>query len=1014
MECISDFNSNVMKQIGLSLLLIFALPALCWAQKTVKGLVTDNSGEPLVGVSVLIDRTHNGVSTDVDGKYIIQANENDMLKFSYIGMRSTKIKVGKRNLINVSLQEDSNQLEELVVVGYGTQKKINLTGSVQNITSEELMRRNVSNTSSALQGLIPGLSAVQSSGQPGADNASIKIRGTGSLNSSTSPLVLIDGVEGDMNRIDLNSIESISVLKDAASASIYGSRASNGVILVTTKRGSTGGLKISYNGYIGLNSPTCLPEPVNVFEYMNAINVACKNANQNPIYTEDVLNIYKNGGADNYNYYDTNWKDEILKNTAFLQNHSVNIRGGSEQIRFFANAGYYSQEGQIVNNDFSRMNLRVNTDAQIRKWLKVGIDISMRQSKAKRPVMETPVNIIGYALTLPAILSGRNSDGTYGYGQSGVNPIALAEVGGIRHDVAPELNAKGIIELTPFKGLDILASYNYKNLQSEVDAFVHPYETYEGGAFKMSYPSTGSSKYEERAKTITKQFNAQASYEKKNSEHYIKTLIGMQSEELDFESINARRRNFNYPGYEDLGNGDPNTMENGSSRYSWALLSYLYRINYSYADRYLLEVNGRYDGTSRFMRGNRWGFFPSFSVGWRVSEEPFFVKLKKRIGNLKLRASYGLLGNQSIDGYYPYAATVGTTTNYWFDKQLTAAVAQSQLANEQITWEKSKQFDCGIDIGLINEKLSMSFDYYVRKISDMLQQFTVPSFVGMSSPWQNAGTMRNNGWELSISWKDKIGNFSYYADANLSDVKNKVTNLFGKDYIGTSTITKEGEAYNSYYGYVANGIFQSQKEIDDATCVYGGKKENVKPGYIKYMDINDDKVIDSKDRTIIGNPAPRYEYGLTLGGAWKGIDFSVFFQGVGKKDVFYSGPGARPLWGGTTLYKNQLDYWSEDNKNAKYPLLLIDTTGSNSNNIVSSFWVKSGAYLRLKNLVIGYTLPEKWTKRVTLDKVRLYASCQNVFTVSNCLKGYDPENSISDGNYYPIMRTFNFGISVDF
>lgn len=983
-------------------------------KRKIIGTVTNQQGEPIVGANVVVKGTTNGIISDIDGNFSLEVTPGNILQVSFIGYIPQEIPTTGKTRIDVVLLEDLQSLEEVVVVGYGTQKKINLTGSVQSITSTELTRRNTSNVSTALQGLVPGLTAIQSSGQPGADNASIKIRGTGSLNSSTSPLILIDGIEGDMDRIDINSIESISVLKDAASASIYGSRASNGVILITTKRGTEGRMKISYSGYIGFNVPTCLPEPVSALEYMNAVNVACKNANQDPIYTEDILRIYENNGADNYNYYDTDWKGEILKKTAFLQNHSVNISGGSDNIRLFANAGYYSQNGQIVNNDFSRMNIRVNTDAKVREWLKIGADISIRQSNAKRPVMETPVNIIGYALTMPPILSGRNSDGTYGYGQNGINPMALAEVGGVRHDVAPELVAKGFVEINPFKGLDILGSYSYRNLLPEVDAFVYPYNTYEGGAFKMSYPSSGSSKYEERAKSITKQYNLQASYEKSINKHYSKVLVGMQSEELNFESINARRRNFSYPGYEDLSHGDPTTMENGSNRYSWALLSYLCRINYSYADRYLLEINGRYDGSSRFMRNNRWGFFPSVSAGWRISEETFFTPIKTIINNLKLRGSYGLLGNQSISGYYPYAATINSTTSYWFDKQLTAAVAQSQLANERITWEKSEQFNLGLDITLLNQKLSVNIDYYVRSISDMLQQFTVPSFVGMTSPWQNAGSMRNNGWEFSASWRDKIGNFSYYATANLSDVKNKVIDLFGKEYIGTSTITKEGEAYNSYYGYVADGIFQSQQEIDDAISVYGGNKGNIKPGYIRYKDINNDDVIDSKDRAIIGNPSPRYEYSFTLGGDWKGLDFSLFFQGIGKKDIFYSGPGARPLYGGCTLYKNQLDYWTEDNRNAEFPLLLIDTTGANSNNIVSSYWVKSGAYLRLKNLVVGYTLPKSWTKKMTLDNIRFYVNCQNLFTISDCLKGYDPENSISNGNYYPIMRTFNFGINVDF
>lgn len=1017
MESNSKIKSDIMKQILFSLLLFCVLPTLVFAQRTVKGIVTDNNGDALIGVTIVVDGTKNGVSTNLEGKYAIQVSEKDVLKFSYVGMLPVTVKVGTRDVINVTLKDDLNQLNELVVVGYGTQKKVNLTGSVQSVDGRDLIKRNTSTASVALQGLVPGLTAVQSSGQPGADNASISIRGTGSLNSSTSPLILIDGVEGDMNRIDLNSVESISILKDAASASIYGSRASNGVILITTKRGAAGKVKVSYNTYLGFNTPTNLPEPVSGLEYMEAINQACVNADQAPIYSADVIDVYKNGAVDNFNYYDTDWKNEVLKKSAFLQNHSLSISAGNDIVKFFANAGYYAQDGIIENNNFSRATLRTNSDIQLRKWIKLSLDINMRQTRAKRPTMDSATGIVGKALTLTPIMSGINSDGTWGYGQNGYNPIAIAEDGGVRNDISPEVGIKGRINITPFQGMNILAGYSFRQVETESNAFVDPYDTYENGIFKMSYPAAGSTKTEERSKSITKQFNVQASYEKTISDHYFKLLAGMQTDELNYNYLFASRKNFNYEGYEDLANGDVSTMGNSSAHYDWAQVSYLYRVNYSYANKYLLELDGRYDGTSRFLKDSRWGFFPSFSAGWRISEEKFWLPIKSVVDNLKLRASYGILGNQSINSYYPFAASVSSNAGYgyWFDKQLVTGVAQTQLANEKITWEKSKQLNAGIDISLFNSKLGLTFDYYVRNISNMLQTFPLPLYVAMSSPWKNAGSMRNNGWELSLSWRDKINSFSYYVTGNLSDVKNKVTNLYGNEYIGSSTITKEGEPINSYYGYVSDGYFQSQEEIDNAVCVYGGNKNNIKPGYIKYRDINHDDAIDSKDRTIIGNPTPRYGYGLTLGGDCKGFDFSLFFQGVGKKDVFYSGAGARPLYSGYTLYKNQLDTWSEDNKNAKFPILLIDgTSSSNSNNIVSDFWIKSGAYLRLKSVVLGYTLPKKMLQKLSIDNIRFYVNAQNLFTISNAYKGYDPENGGSFGSFYPIMKTFTFGLNIDF
>lgn len=985
-------------------------------QQTVAGKVVNEAGRPLLGVTVRVLGTDQVTNTDANGSFKLRdVTAGQSLELSMIGFQTVTISAAPNEAIEIILKEHVDNLDEVVVVGYGTQRKADLTGAVQSLSSKEILRRTTSSASVALQGMIPGLSAVQSSGQPGADNAAIKIRGTGSLNSATSPLVLIDGVEGDMNRIDLNSVESISVLKDAASASIYGSRASNGVILITTKRGKEGEVKIGYNGYMGNNTPTLLPEPVGAVDFMEAMNLASTNADQDIKYTQDQIDIYRSGGADNTLYYDTNWKEEVLKKSAFLQNHSVTLSGGNKQARFFASAGHVYQDGQIKENNFSRTNVRLNTDTEIRDWLKAGIDVNIRHSQARRPVMETPANIIGYALTMNPLLSGRNADGSYGYGINGINPIALAEAGGVRNDIAPELGLRTFVDITPFKGFDISGSYSYRKLDSEMNAFVYPYDMYEGGASKGSFPSSGSSRAEERSQSLTKQFNLLTSYQKTLGSHYLKAMVGMQTEETTYKMVSARRENFIIKEYNEIFNGDPGKMSNSGNRYDSALLSYLFRINYSYDNKYLLELSGRYDGSSRFINENRWGFFPSASAGWKVSEEDFFAPLKNAINTLKIRGSYGLLGNQSISGYYPYTSLISSGINYYFNKELVSGASQAQLANEQIAWEKSEQYNIGLDLGLFNDRLSLTFDYYKRNISDMLQRFDLAYFVGMTAPWENAGLMRNKGWDLSLNWRGQSDHFSYYITGNLSDVRNKVINLYGNEYLGSHTITREGDPYSSYFGYVSDGLFQSQQEIDDAPAVYGGKKENVRPGYIRYKDLNGDHIIDTEDRTIIGDPSPRYEYSFTLGGDWKGLDVSLFFQGVGKRDMFYTGPGARPLFGAnTTLYKHQLDSWSEDNREAKFPILLNDVSGTGSNNIVSDYWIRQVSYLRLKNLVIGYTLPKSWTDKATIQNARIYFSGQNLFTKSNAMEGYDPENSISNGNYYPLMKTLNFGLNLDF
>lgn len=991
--------------------------------KRIEGRIVDLQGEPLAGVNVVVKGSGSGTITDMEGNFLIEdIPEDATLVFSYIGYLRQEVAVGGQSFMQITLKEDQQSLEEVVVVGYGTQKKVNLTGSVQNVTSRDLLKRTLSNTSTALQGLIPGVSVQQYSGRPGGDGAAITIRGTGSLNSSTGPLILIDGVEGDINNIDMNAIQSVSVLKDAASASIYGSRASNGVILVTTKRAGEGGVKVSYNGYTGFNTPTSMPDPVNAIEYMEAVNTARKNADMDPQYSDEIINIYKTQGADNINYYDTDWREKVIKDMAFVHNHSVSVSGGSDLFRVFANAGYYRQEGQISNNDYTRMTLRLNTDAQVFKWMKVGVDVNIRQSDVTRPSIVEPESIINSALTFTPVFSGVNNDGTWGFGQNGNNPIAISKAGGVHTGTTPELGVKGFAQINPFEGFEALASYSSRKVEYKSDYFIKPYDTYENGVYRTTYPPDGALKNDSWSQTVTNQFNLQASYEKTVSRNYFKLLGGIQTEERTISSFGASRRGYEFEGFEELNHGDISTASNSGGRQEWAMLSYFARLNYSFNDRYMLELNGRWDASSRFMKDYRWGFFPSVSGGWRISEEDFFSSLKPVVDNLKFRASYGTLGNQDIvlnDAaiYFPYAASIASGYGYWFDKTLGTGVAQTQVANEKISWEKSTQLNIGADGNLFNSRLNFTFDYYIREINDMLQQFPIPMFVGLSSPWENAGSMKNKGWDFSLTWRDRIGKVDYYVTGNLSDVKNEVTNLYGNEYIGTQ-ITKEGLPLRSWYGYVSDGYFQSQEEID-ASPVYGGNKENIKPGYIRYKDISgpdgipDGKITDD-DRRVIGNPSPRYEFSLNLGAEWNNFDFSVFLQGIGKRDLLYTGSGARPFYVGRTIFRNQLDSWTPENRDAEFPLLLIDGTGSNPNNIVSDFWIKSGAYLRLKNVAVGYTLPKGILNKLGLEHLRFYISGQNLFTIQDAYDGYDPENNVDNGSFYPVMQTFTFGLDLRF
>jgi len=988
------------------------------AQHTVSGQVTDTVGNSLSGVSVTLkSNPAAGTSTDVDGRYVLEVAPDAILVFSYMGFIAQELPVNGKTVLDVQLKADISGLDEVVVVGYGTQKKVNLTGSVAQVSSKDLQKRNASNTSIALQGLIPGVSVATTSGRPGYDGAGIRIRGTGSLNSENSPLVLIDGVEGYMNFLDPNSIESITVLKDAASASIYGSRASNGVILVTTKRGANDALNISYSGYVGTNVPTNFPEPVSALEYMEAINVARKNNSQTPQYSDDVLNIYRNQGADNFNYYDSNWKELLVNNYALTHNNSLSFSGGSKRIKTFANVGHYYQDGNIPNNKFVRSTLKMNNDITITNWIRAGIDLNIRQSKDTRPAYDSPEAIFNKITTFVPVFSAVNSDGTWGYGQNGDNPIAAAKASGISTNRPSELALKGFLSLRPFEGFEVFSNYSSNRLETRGDYFLKPWDTYETGVYKVTFPTTGNTKSESWSQTIRNQFNVQSSYERNLGLHYFNILGGMQTEEILNKSFSAGRKYFKYDGFEDLDNGDVLSATNAGTHSEWAMLSYYGRINYNFNERYLFEFNSRWDASTRFKGDNKWGYFPSVSAGWRISEEAFFQPIKNDINDLKIRGSIGTLGNQAIGSYYPYAAAIYAGHGYWFDYNLGTGVAQDEVSNENISWEKSRQFNIGLDALLLRSRLALTVDIFSRKTFDMLQRFPIPSFVGLTPPWENRGDIENKGWEISATWRDKVNDFSYAITANVTDIRNKVLNLYGNEYIATSTVTREGEALYSYYGYVSDGLFQTQEEIDNSPVF--GEKQNIKPGFVRYLDLSGpdgtpDGVINSYDRTVLGSNMPRYEYSMNLSADWKGFDLNLFFQGIGKKDLLYEGSGVRPFLVGRSMFKYQLDYWSEENRDAEFPILLIDGSGNNPNNIPSDFWMKSGAFLRLKNVTLGYTLPKTLGRRLNTKEVRFYVNAQNLLTFSNAYEGYDPENAVSGGSFYPLMKTFTFGLNVNF
>lgn len=1008
---------NIMKKI-LFLIMMVSSVYINAQDFTGRGVVSDES-DVLPGVSIVVAGTNQGTITDVNGKYSINVKKGSKLIFSYIGYRAHEA-VANQSTINVKMKTDAIQLEEAVVVGYATQKKATLTGAVSSVSSENLTKRNVASLSTALQGAMPGVTIQQTSGQPGSDGGQIRVRGIGSIKSDQDPLVLVDGIEMDINQVDANTVASVSVLKDAASASIYGSRASNGVILITTKRGKAGKVTTTYSGYLTVQRPTNMPEPVAAWEYLQAELNSWDNAGASVTNTQREQQLrwieeQRTLKPDNWTRYDTDWKKETLKDNSLMHSHNVTVSGGSEDISFFASGSYLSQDGLIPNDNFDRTNLRLNADAKILSWMKLGIETNLRQSNLLNPGISTPKAIINQALyMLPHISAAKELDGNWGYGKNGINPTAAANASGEKKVRTSEALVNGTLTFTPIKGLELIGQYSRRQVSKRTRTLITPYLTSLSGMVKAEYPDHDSLK-EEWEQTVRNYYRAQASYERTMNDHYAKLLVGFQAEDSEFTSFYGAKQGFDLERYY-LDNGDGSTASSGGGANSWAMMSWYGRLNYNYQQRYLLEVNGRYDGSSRFTKNNRWGFFPSVSAGWVVSQENFLKNTTDIIDILKLRVSYGLLGNQNI-GNYPYAAVVKPGYGYYLgdDKSLAPGVAQTTLSNSDISWEKSKQFDVGIDLSLWNGLLSITADYYIKNIYDMLLTFPLPYYAGMQPAYSNAGDMSNKGWEISIGHKNKIKDFNYGVTFTLSDNRNKITNLNGLNSQDKTMV--EGYPNNGIWGYLSDGYYQDWDDVANSPKL----SNSARPGYVKYKKINqgegiDPMLIDSRDQVYLGDSFPHFEYGLNLNASWKNFDLTIFFQGVGQRSTFMSGIGLKPFANGANLFRHQMDSWTEDNRNAEYPILVPEANAAD-NYVRSDKWVRNAAYCRLKNMVLGYTLPQSLTKKLNIGSLRLYVSGQNLFTISNFYKGYDPEVSYGGnqgGEFYPIMQTFTVGVDLKF
>lgn len=987
----------------------------------VTGIVKDANGEPVIGANVTVKGQSIGTITDIDGRFVLDAPANSVLQITYIGFTSQDVKIGNKKEIVVTLAEDTETLDEVVVVGYGTQKKVNLTGAVGNVSMKDIGDRPITNASNALQGTVSGVYALQKSGQPGADGAVINIRGVGTLNNS-DPLVLIDGFPGSMSDVDASDINSISVLKDAASASIYGNRAANGVVLITTKKGALGKVKLSYNGYFGIQEATSLPSVLNSYDYATLYNEACRNSGQQEKYLPEQIQKFRDGTDPMYpsiDYFD------VYYDKASMQNHRLNLTGGSDNFQYAIMLGYLDQEGILVGTNYRKTDFRTNIDSYLwKKRLRVTTRLSGNYGVKKEP--RDIWNAKWYATNAP-VWPLKNEEGIWMSVNGERNYYGEIMEGSSSRTERYVFNGQLEGELKIWDGLSAQLTYGYNVESSNVNAF-HANVTLANtdGSTKSlmsDLNETNHLNYQTLLTTLLK-------YDKKFGKHSVSAMVGYSEEYFKWKWNSGFRSGFVNNNQPILNLGDASTMSNNADAYDLGLRSYFARINYSFNDRYLFEANIRRDGSSRFAKGNQWGTFPSFSVGWLISEENVMKNLDW-LDMFKIRASWGKLGNQNINSYYVGSEILSSGQNYSLGGALQPGVAVNSLINKETTWETTSQIDVGFDLAL-NNGILLTFDYFDKRTDDILMQTPIPLTMGnLSVPYVNAGKVSNKGIEAMVSYRKRFDNgLQLRTSLNLSHIVNKITDLNGASpIISDAKAQVEGHAINAFYGYKMSGLYQiadftwqnnSDPNIPHEQRNYVLKDGVVSianftalPGDIKYADLSGDgRVTMEEDRTVIGKQFPDLTYAWQFNLEWKNFDFSMFWQGVQGIDGYTYFEIACPFSGFANMGDWWLERWTPDNPNTKYPRLTLD---GGRNNIHSTFYMEDASYLRLKNIELGYTFDRKILPFMGNCTARLYGNIQNAFTITN-YKGFDPEQEVGEtrAQAFPQVRIYTIGLNVNF
>lgn len=1042
-------------------------------QTTCKGNIMDTNGDPIIGASIVVSGQKKATISDMEGNFTLpDVATGTTLTISYVGYKTQTVVWNGKDL-SITLHEDAESLEDVVVVGYGTQKKVNLTGAVSVVSKKTLESRAVTSVAQALQGAVPGLNFTVGNGGGSLDRRmSMNIRGTGTIGegSNASPLVLIDGTEGDLYSLAPNDIESISVLKDASASAIYGSRAAFGVILVTTKSGKDGRASISYNGNMRFSTATQVPEMPNSYDFARYWNDAAANNGEGAPFNEEIMKKIQdniNGtlkeedkGLTKWQGYaanepwamytgswaNTDWFKEMYKSNVPSQEHNVSISGGVKNINYYVSGTWLNQHGLIRHGKdvLNKYNFTTKVNADVTKWLSISYSNKWNREAFSRPSYMTGLffhNIARRWPTNPVY----DPHGHYVHG----NEIIQMEDGGLDKSTTDKLFQQLVFEFKPLAGWKIRleGNYNTTNYHNHWDVlpiYYHdPQELLTPAAWSGGY-NAGKSDVSD-GMSRTNYFNGRFYTEYAftlNEKHDLKLLGGLDMESNLYTELSASRADLITPLVPTLNNATHENTRPGFGNTQWATMGMFARVNYAYDSRYLAEFSIRRDGSSRFIGDKTWATFPSFSLGWNMAREAFFKPLTNTVQTLKVRGSWGTLGNTNIKEIYPWflSQPVWATESNWLingQKQTIASVPG--LVSPNLTWETVRSWNVGLDFGMFNNRLQGNFDYFVRNTSDMVGPAPVkPSILGADPPKENNSNLRTNGWELEVRWRDHIGDFNYGVKLVMSDDIQTITRfynpnrlLFKKD--GTVQWC-EGQRMGDIWGYQVEGIAQSDKEMSD--WLANNKPSwgsNWAAGDVMYKDLNGDKKVNNGentydntgDMTVIGNSMPRYRFGITMDAAWKGFDFLLFLQGVGKRDFWDASPystGANHGMWQAAAFKEHLDYWRPaDDKNfgpnpdAFYPRPLFGNGGKNF--YTSDRYLQNAAYMRIKNIQLGYTLPVGLTSAWGLNRVRFYISAENLYTFTKMNKIFDPEATGGDwgpGKIYPLQRVLSFGLNLNF